>query len=85
MLEFDETCLANLFFSGYRWVIVINRGDHLVLKPLKNEAPEELISAMRFEQLQLLEEGVIAMAKGVYPSFIAEDFFEPHYKDYVTA
>lgn len=84
MQEFNEEIHAALYFSGYRYVIVLNRGNYSTLKPIKDEAPAELVRAMRAKQYSLLAPQVICLSRGFELGFIAENFFEPTYHDYVV-
>ncbi len=85
MQEFNLDHLTNLYFSGYRYVIVMNRRDHVMLKPIKKEASAALVRAMNYNQLPLLSTPIIGMATGEYPAFLPEEIYEPNYKDYVLS
>jgi hypothetical protein len=80
MLEIDLAILTNLYFSGFRYMIVMNRGDHFHLKPLMDEVPDALIAKMKCHQVSLLSEEIIDFARGrCLPAFIPDDFFEHNY------
>lgn len=80
MLEVDLLILTNLYFSGFRYMIVMNRGDHFHLKPMLEEAPEGLIAKMKCYQVPLLSKQIIDFANGeCLPAFIPDDFFEHNY------
>ena len=87
MREFDLIDLTNLYFSGYRYVIVHTRGDHAIIKPLVNKAPEESEHKVGFHQLHILENEVIELANGIgwLPAYLPEDFFEFNDNNYVLS
>ena len=87
MKEFNLLDLANLYFSGYRYILITTKRDHVTLKPLKNQVNDSLVKKMGVVQLPILHDEIKQLADGIawLPAFLPEDFYELNENSYVLS
>lgn len=62
MIELNPTFLADLKLRGFRYMVYVGKGDHGVLHPLKEPAPEMFILSMNAWQISIHERELEEMA-----------------------